>query len=264
MKMTYDQYIANPMGIKNAVFSNKEMYRNLYVEKLDKILLREVGKVKYTLLTDDTDFYIYMKVPSEIVPEFYYDTVIQFYTDDPKIKAERNLKNYYVKFYSNDPSFVFTFAHAMLTNQMFIKDLVPRMSKQAIQKVATEKNPNNQVGYVKSIYFTYLLSKNYGLFNKILFKSEGEKYSRKKILSMVMHADEKVQLRIEAGNDIAKKKRTEKEKKKHSIPTTPYGKVGLARTPDGSPVSKIVDRVRSTKMVKSVNKIGYIKKSKKI
>ena len=46
MKMTYDQYIVNPMGIKNSVYSNRELYRNMYKEILNKVLLREVGRVK--------------------------------------------------------------------------------------------------------------------------------------------------------------------------------------------------------------------------
>ena len=36
--MTFDQYIQNAMGIKNAVISNREMYRTMYTEKLNKIL----------------------------------------------------------------------------------------------------------------------------------------------------------------------------------------------------------------------------------
>ena len=34
--MTFDEYIQNPMGIKNAVFSHREMYRELYKNKFNK------------------------------------------------------------------------------------------------------------------------------------------------------------------------------------------------------------------------------------
>ncbi|MFA7156870.1 MAG: hypothetical protein WC123_04175, partial [Bacilli bacterium] len=176
MKMTYDEYIQNPMGIKNSVISNREMYRSLYVGKLDKILVREVGKVKYFLYKDKNNFYVHMKVPSEVVDRFYYDTVIQFYTDKSELVASRTLNDYYVNFYSNDPSFVFTFAHAFIKNDIFIKDLEPKMSKLAIKKNADIKNPTNQVGYVKSLYFEYLLMKQYGLFNKIQYETNASKY----------------------------------------------------------------------------------------
>ena len=47
--MTFDEYINNPMGIKSAVISNREMYRKMYTEKFDKVMVREVGKMDYQL-----------------------------------------------------------------------------------------------------------------------------------------------------------------------------------------------------------------------
>ena len=47
MDMTFDDYIQNPMGRENAVISNRNMYRDLYKAKLDKILVRENGKIEY-------------------------------------------------------------------------------------------------------------------------------------------------------------------------------------------------------------------------
>ena len=47
--MTFDEYIQNPMGKENAVISNRNMYRILYSEKLDKILVREAGNIVYKL-----------------------------------------------------------------------------------------------------------------------------------------------------------------------------------------------------------------------
>lgn len=212
MKLTFDQYIANPMGIKNAVYSNREIYRTLYTEKLDKILVREVGNIKYKLYRDNDDFYVYLKIPSEPIEKFYYDVVIQFYTDDSTAKMSRSLKDYYVKFYSNDPSFVFTFAHAMLSNDMFIRDLVPRMSKEAVKKVAKEKNPKNIVGYVKSIYFSYLIMRNYSLFEKVKYEVYAENYNRKKLLEEIVHADIKIEQRQQAQEELNKKKKIEKKK----------------------------------------------------
>ena len=43
--MTFEEYINNPMGVKNAVISHREMYRKMYMEKLDKIMMREVGRL---------------------------------------------------------------------------------------------------------------------------------------------------------------------------------------------------------------------------
>lgn len=251
MKMTFDQYIANPMGIKNAVFSNREIYRNLYTEKLDKILVREVGKIKYKLYRDGDEFLVYLKIPSEPIEKFYYDVVIQFYTDSDNIsvKSSRSLKDYYVKFYSNDPSFVYTFAHAMLKNDMFIRDLVPRMSKEAVKKAATEKNPKNEIGYVKSIYFAYLIMRNYSLFEKINYETYGEKYNRKRLLEEIVHADIKIEARQLAQQELNKKNKKERQ-------TTNKEKRVVTDTDN---VSYSKNNIRG---VKRTSMIGYTNRSK--
>ena len=111
--MTFDQYIQNPMGIKNAVISNREMYRTMYTEKLNKILVREASKVEYYLYKSRTAYYAYIKVQSEVVPKFTYDVVIKF-TEPKDGVVDVTLKKYDIKFYSNDPAFVYTFAHAFI------------------------------------------------------------------------------------------------------------------------------------------------------
>lgn len=255
MKMSFDQYIANPMGVKNAVYSNRELYRNLYSEKLDKILVREVGNIKYTLYKDKDEFYIYLKIPSEPIEKFYYDVVIQFYTDDSSVKMSRSLKDYYVKFYSNDPSFVFTFAHAMLSNDMFIRDLVPRMSKEAIKKVAKEKNPKNEVGYVKSIYFAYLVMRNYSLFEKVKYEVYGEKYNRKKLLEEIVHADIKIEARQKAQEELNKKKKIDKKKDNIDSKRTTNNfntsvSRGIKKTSNIKYTSKSNNKVKSSSFIK--------------
>lgn len=212
MKMTFDQYISNPMGVKSAVISNREMYRELYTNKLDKILVREIGVVDYKLYYDKQNYYIHFKIPSEIIEAFYYDTVIMFYPIDKSLIPSTSLKKYGVKFFSNDPSFMFTFAHAFLKNDLFIKDLVPRMSKQAVKKAAIEKNPKNQVGYVKSIYFAYLLTTRYRLFDKFQYKTYGKKYNKLVLLKNIEHSEIKYEDRQKAGVELTKKKKKEKEK----------------------------------------------------
>lgn len=214
--MTFNDYIQNPMGVKNAVISNREMYRTMYTKKWDAIKLRENGIINYTTYISKTDFYVYIKIPSEVIPDFYYDVIVQF-TPPKNHKGadfEQNLANYDVKFFSNDPSFVFTFAHAFKKNDMFIDDLSARMSKIALKKVASERNPGDQVGYVKSIYFAYLEISKRMLLKKLTY-SGSQKWDKERILSMIMPADEKIDRRKAEEEKLkAKKKRTHRDEKK--------------------------------------------------
>lgn len=206
MEMTFDQYIQNPMGVANAVISNRNMYRILYSEKLDKILVREAGNIEHYLYKDGDKYIAYLKIPSEVVDDFYYDVLIEFRPPKSAITGT-TLKDYLVRFYSNDPSFVFTFAHAFLKNNMFFTEYSDRMSKKALKEVAKEKNPKNQVGYVKSLYFAYLYMSKHGLFNKIRYI---DNYNEAATKREVMPADRKIEQRQEAQQKIDKEKKKAK------------------------------------------------------
>jgi hypothetical protein len=212
--ITFDDYIKNPMSRDNAVFSHRDMYATLYKNKLDTIMVRENGKANYFLYIDKKsgNYFVHIKVPSEVVPDFYYDVVIKFSPTNAVTSMTRTIKDYNVKFYSNDPSFVFTFAHAFLENGLFIEELKSKMSKEAIKTVAKEKNPSNQVGYVKSLYFAYLIMKDRSLFDKIKFDSEANPLDIRRLLSSIEEADIKIAKRQDKGNELSKKNRTEKKK----------------------------------------------------
>lgn len=248
MDMTFDQYIQNPMGVKNAVFSNREMYRELYTNKLNKILVREAGKIEYYLYKGKGKYYAYIKVPSEMVENFYYDVVIEF--TEPKGSTPISLKNYNVHFYSNDPAFVFTFAHAFIENELFIDRYKDKMSKEAVKKVAKEKNPTNQVGYVKSLYFAYLIMVQKGLFNKLLYVST---YSERNVKSMIMDADKKIALRQELGNSKEKAPKEKKTSLPDPIETTTKTINKIAHT-------KTIKQINSTKVSKNLKRTKTVKK----
>lgn len=98
MDMTFDDYIQNPMGRENAVISNRVMYRNLYQTKLDKILVREAGKIDIKAYHVGKRYICYLKIPSEVIDNFYYDVLVEF-RPNKKLLQSDNLKDYYVRFF---------------------------------------------------------------------------------------------------------------------------------------------------------------------
>ena len=253
MEMTYDQYIQNPMGVANAVISNRNMYRELYMAKLDKILVREMGKIDYALYKSKNKYYVYIKIPSEVIEKFYYDVVIEFSEPKEKSLIDATLKNYNVKFYSNDPSFVFTFAHAFMKNNMFINELKGVMSKEAIKKVAVEKNPSNQVGYVKSLYFAYLYLKKENIFNKAKFITAKD-INWKLLEKQITPADLKISQRQDAQTERAERRKKDRQKIKNEL---------ILRNPVEKDIpfkTKSSKNISTTKTIKSTG--SGIKKSK--
>lgn len=249
--MSFDKYIDNPSG-GATVITNRNMYKDMYKTKFDRVLLRESGNIEFKIYyTNDADdsYYIYMKIPSEVIENFYYDVVIRLFTTENKKKSNANLREYAVQFYSNDPAYVYTFAHAFSKNNLFIKDLEPKMSKTALKNAAKIKNPKNDIWYVKSLYFAYLAMERYHLFNRSILNQRGKKYNKKELLSLITYATEKIEARQEAEqklkNEKSKAKKIERNDKdlqsKHSKTT------GIVKTSTVSKISKTVNKVKTTK-----------------
>ena len=253
MEMTFTQYINNPMGTANAVMSNRTMYANLYKEKFNKVMVRENGKISYKTYRGKSKFYIHLKIPSETIKSFYYDIVLEFTPPKDKKITPSSLKDYNVRFYSNDPAFVFTFAHAFIHHGLFINDLKDKMSNEAIKEKAKIKNPSNQIGYVKTLYFAYLYMSERNLFNKLKYV---EKYNESVMKSNIEDANDKINQRMKGGEIIKSRHKRDIEKlkdinKKRGIMQDAAFKAAL-----------ITNKVRDTKVSKMVKSSGTIKKTK--
>ena len=201
-ELTFEQYVNNPTGAKTAVISYRKMYEDLYNDKWKKIMTREVGKIDYELYYDNRDYYCYLKIPSENIDNFYYDVVIKMELNS----KQHMLKHCPVQFFSNDPSFNYTFAHAFKKHKMTIPELEEKMSKIALKKRAVEKNPDNTIGYVKTLYFAYIAMVDKGLFHVAKVDMEAVPYSKKLLLSNIEDTDKKIEDRTTLGNSMNKKK----------------------------------------------------------
>lgn len=265
MEMSFQQYIDNPMGKRNAVFSQREMYRALYTEKFNKVFLREAGKINFTLYMDKKkdEYVIHIKIPSETVKNFYYDAVIKFYTDDVATKASNSLQNYKAKFFSNDPAFVFTYLRVFLKEDLFFEDMKPKSSKEALKKDPKEKNPYMIPGYSKILYFAFLFMKSKNLFSKVMYDSYAEPYNAKKLLSNVEHTDKKIAERQELGaeqaKEIAAQKKREAKENKNAVSKAPAHNT---LNPSGG-IVKTVKKVSPVNNVKKTSTIKTVKRTNK-
>ena len=130
----------------------------MYMDKFNKTMLRETGKqFPARFFKGKSSWYLHLAVPSEAIPDFTYDVVIEFL----QVKNTNKLEECEVRFYANDPAFVFTYANTFKSHKLLCPDLESKMPKKALNTKAHEKNPANIVGYVKSIYFAYLMCKRF-------------------------------------------------------------------------------------------------------
>lgn len=254
-EIIFDKYIDNPSLGGTSALHNRSMYKNMYKTKFDNVLAREQGTIEFTVYNDnkarDDSYYIYFKIPSEVVPQFYYDVVVQLYTTSNSLKGTNNLRKYYVKFFSNDPAFVFTFAHAFAKNDLFISDLKPKMNKESLNKVAKVRNSQDTIWYVKSLYFAYLTMEKYNLFSRATLNNICVPYNKKALLDKIIQANIKCNERQELGNQIAKEKKQGTIKKNvvndKAVPNTKI--VKTSKVSNTSKVSKIAKNVKATKVI---------------
>lgn len=252
--MSFDKYIDNPSGGATVVTS-RNMYKDMYKSKFDKVLLRENGSIEWKVFSDSDgkdSYYIYFKIPSEVIEKFYYDVVVRLYTNSNVKKLNNSLREYAVEFYSNDPAFVYTFAHSFAKNRLFIKDLEPKMSRQALKNVAKQRNPKDNVWYVKSLYFAYLTMERYHLFNRSILKQRATRYDKKQLLSMITHASEKVEARRKAQEDLEAKKRRENKRLEEKNAGIQVNKTPTAKPANTTSKSKVVKTTPKTKTVAKV------------
>ena len=259
MKITLEQYILNPMGRRNAVMNAvaREAIASDYLKRYGRLMMREHSLMNHTLYKDERHnrFIAHIKVPSETVTKFYYDIVLEFTADEDVKAGGEDLFKYNCRFFSNDPAFVYTYAHVFKEDDIFYTDLRSKMSKLALKKAPEETNPSNTVGYVKTIYFAYLFMKARDLNNRSKFTAQAIPMNLKRLISEVEDADAKITARQEEGDKLRKEKAKEKRNEDKSVKGTKQ--VGTTSA------IKPIQKVKTTKKVNSIGKIKSVLTSKK-
>lgn len=191
MRITLNEYIKNPTGGRAHAVGQKEAVAAIYEKKFNMIMLKSTGVMRRFIYKakDDSRFMIYLKLPSETIDELTYDVVIDFYTTDDPVKKEMTLENYWVRFFSNDPNFVFTYSYVFKINGLLVPELQDKFKYLDTKPKVT--NPNKIVGYVKSLYMAYLYIMNQGMMQKSAWYN-APSVKTSELSKMIMSCDKKI------------------------------------------------------------------------
>ena len=263
MDVSYAQYIDKPGIIKgSATNSMIRLVKEDYKRRFDTLYMRESAMVVHKLYKEEKtkSYYVYVKMPSEKTVGFFYDVVIEFRpTAAQKLVFSDDLSKYNVKFFTNDPAFLFTYAYAFNKSNLIIDWLKPKLSRQALTERPVIRNPRSDTGYVKSLYFTYFFLQIRKLFslNTSTWKTAIE-INRRDILNEIPSFDVKMdngRRMRKYQQDLKKQKEVESNKKK----TMPYQREGIKRagkiankatSSEKAKITKVVSKVKNSKMVK--------------
>lgn len=208
---TIDDFLVMPFG-------NKEEKSNDFERKfLELNSNRKIKVVGYTQVEDD--FLLHLTIGSKTNPTESYDVVLLLFTDDDAIKKEITYRHYYVKFFSNSPSFIYQYAVLYKENGFLIDMLYDKMEEKYRNVLPDKVNKDHKLSYDSSIYSACrYLQMHGGYLNKYLnsaprkreeqFFREIKDFSDVKMINDIRSMDKKI------NKELAENKKKEKESKR--------------------------------------------------
>lgn len=205
-------FIDNPMGKGSTAITNRQLIKDDLNKRYKKIL--KTKKIDLNIYKDNDEYYFHFKIPSESERNNTYDVVLNFVMDDEDFKFDNFLNRYYLKFFSNCPSFIFTYAYAFNLYGMFIEHLENKYDKKVLEDDPVIRNPGEIINYEKSIYFacTYIME-NKKYLNKMILNTIAKPFNKNEFNKLIRNYDT-ISLEIKKEDNKVKE---EKEKKENEI-----------------------------------------------
>lgn len=210
--MNIREYLDNPMG-KGAIIPGKQAIITDYNARFNKLI--EDNKLSIKIYKDKDDYYFHIIQNSESERENSYDTVIKFYPKDKTNKAEDSIINYEISFFSNCPSFTYTYAYAYNNVGLLIDILSKKYDDKVLSLAPLTKNPSGMIHYEKSIYFAckYILYDPKFL-SKAYLKSAAQKFGKRNFVNSIRTSSQ-IEYEIQKATKILQEKK-KKEARKNS------------------------------------------------
>lgn len=245
---TLKEFIDNPMGKGSNAIPNRQLIKDDLNRRYEQLVRKK--KINVDIYKDSDEYYFHFKIPSESERNNSYDVVLHFTMDKDDFRSDKNLDRYYVKFFSNSPSFTYTYGFVFNLYGLLVEDLMSKYDDRVLNEDPSTRNPGEIISYEKSIYFAcYHLMQNRHYMNKIILQTLAKPYTKRIILANV-RTDEQIQMEIKKENNRIKEEK-EKEKRKEQKHAS---KKERRTQPKGDSI-RIIDAKKS-----SVNKISPKKK----
>lgn len=213
------------------------------------------NKIKvFAMCIIEDSYYIHVKVPSESQKDgkYEYDVVIRFFTDNPEVQAQETLKNYYVQFFSNSPSFMYQYAYLYNKEGFLIETLYNKLDADYIDVPPEKTNADMKKSYDKSIYFAC----------RFLSEQKFRYLNKKGHLSSKQVDDSKFFSNISDFKSVKLDQALMSEEKKLSALIQQKSPRSLLSKAKAGITGKRIEATRSTSTDKTKSSITYVKKSK--
>jgi len=213
--MTLQQFVQNPTGKYSAYFARRDRTIADLEARYLKLLRDNKPNIKYYIYKNKNDYIFHFRIPSEeFGNELYYDTCLHFQPMTEEANNDRKLSNYYLKFFSNSPNFLFTYTYVLNESKMLTDLLLEKCSKTALRERPRIRNPIESFGFEKSCYFAALFIKENGLNDKNIINNILSKWNKKDFISNIKNQESKLLEHRKVKNKKSLEKKEEKKKAK--------------------------------------------------
>lgn len=213
--VTLNDFLQNPVGSGSASVARRDIIKMNLEMRYEKISSK--AKITYNAYKYKNDtFLFHFKIPSEqFYDKLYYDVVLLFTPTSEDNRRIVTLNNYMMQMFSNSPNFMYTYAYVYNQNGNLIPFLNPKISKLALTKAPTVRNPQESYGFEKSIYYALLYMKrnNLNILNRL------DHLSTLKNTNIIYKAVYSCKYIQDKYNDLQKKARDEAKAKRENKKT---------------------------------------------
>lgn len=259
MLQTLEGFLSKPFG-------NTEPKSNEFEQKYKALVSRKRIYMEACTKVDET-FLVHIKVGSDSNDNQFYDVILLFFTDDDVIKRDITFHRYYVKFFSNSPSFIYQYAVLYKQEGVLIDALAEKMDAMYADKLPEKANPNLKTSYDKSIYAAcrFMQDHKVSAFSKAGFMARRKKpadkfFSDVKSFEDVKFTSElnKIAKTVEKEAAIAKDKEDVHKKRRIRI----VGR-GSTSKPGVTPVKMVKKTTAKTNAASRVKHVKRVSRKKK-
>lgn len=247
--MLLTEFFNNPMG-KGATALNIKSTK----ESFDKKYNNYYKDISHKAFFIKDNIYVLIKIPSS-VRGIFYDVVIKFTPTNKSAGVSVCDMDY--QFFSNSPSFLYTYANAYNKNKLLIKELNKKLSKEMVKELASTRNPYRIISYDITIYsaLKYLLTTGFDKIESLKMNSVTSS-TTSKLLNEVQDWDT---LQKKRAIQKTANKLEEEEEKQEKIK---YSSKIISESEDSK--DDEVPKTSKVKTVKAANKkVAKTKKTKK-
>ena len=183
---------------------------------------------------DGKKYYVHYVIGNESDDrENNYDVIIEFFPKNRIVATESTVKNYNIKFFTNIPSFVFTFAYVYNEKGLLSEEFKNKYNSKVFKMKPKEKNPYKIVNYDKALYFTLLdFTKDAGVKYNKGYLSSKKNCTLSQLKNKIRNTDT-ILMEIRRENSRLKEsRRKEKESlnaAKKAVKVTPKSSTGVTR-----------------------------------